>query len=295
MSDQTQELTEQQIWAQLEAEETGKPAPDPDPEPAAAPATTEAASPATTEAAPAAATEPQADDPLAGVPQVLRDEIAGLRASNAQLQHQVRQAHGKLGELNALVRQSVQAAQHVRSAGGDAPSAGEIAAAQGSAKKFEKLREEYPDFSEAIDEFVSAKVGQSVDAQQVDSLQQQLAQERAERELLARKTQVEIRHPGWEREIVTPAFGGWLERQLPEIRMLADSNEPAAAIRVLDLYKQERARAPSLNHDLHSAAAIQGGRRSTPRQKPVEEMTAEEYWDYLEAQDRAAASAGGRK
>jgi len=65
MSDQTQELTEQQIWAQLEAEETGKPAPDP--EPAAAPATTEAASPATTEAAPAAATEPQADDPLASL------------------------------------------------------------------------------------------------------------------------------------------------------------------------------------------------------------------------------------
>lgn len=279
---QEQDKTPEQIWAELDAEESGAPI---------QPVTIETTeSKAETESAAAAGEQPAEETPKDNAAE--GDRIAGLESTIARLEQRLRQAEGKYGELNSIVRQSQVAAQAVREAGGEAPSAREIADAKGSAEKFAKLKADYPDFAEAIEEFVVSR--QPAMPFDPNELRAQIAEERAALDLERRKLRVEIRHPGWEDEIKTAQFAGWLDRQQPEVKMLADSNEPAAAIRVMDLFRAahpKRSERPDQDPNLQAAAALPGSRRQSNRPKPVEEMTDEEYWRYLDAQDAAAASA----
>ena len=69
------------------------------------------------------------------------------------------------------------------------------------------------------------------------------------------------------------------------------SDEPAAAIRMLDLFVASNTKkAP--NPNLAAAAAIPTGRPGSTasfRGKTLDEMNPRELWDYYDAQDRAAA------
>lgn len=287
MSTQDQEKTAQELWDELDAEESIPPSSSGDareqrdPEPA----------PEKQEGTP---TEPEAGDKPAPVqkvddasqPTARDDEIAGLKAIVDQFQHRLRQSEGKLGELNSTLKQSMAAAQNVRAGGGDAPSAAEIRAAQGSTAAMERLRQDYPEFAAAIEEVVSSA---RQDPGELASVREQLAQTQRELDVTRRKMVVEVRHPGWEEDVKTPLFAGWLQRQPPEVRMLADSDEPAAAIRVMDLFKQvkEQVAAARQNTEaFNAAAALPGARRAPGRPKSVDEMTDAEYWAHLDEQER---------
>jgi hypothetical protein len=100
--------------------------------------------------------------------------------------------------------------------------------------------------------------------------------------------QVEVRHPGWLDRVRTPEFQGWLQRQPREVQMLAASESPQDAIRLLDLHGDAAKSATSQRTQrLSAAAAIPTGRSgSNTRGKAVEDMTPEEYWRYLDEIDR---------
>lgn len=280
----------QKIWDQLEAEDAGR----------AQPAATEPVdppadqTPASVAADPAPADTP-ADAPMGGdaaAPdgaQALLDKIAGLEAMLGQVTNRLRNAEGHIGGLGSQLKQQQQLAAQVTARGGDAPSAGEIRAAQSSAKAMESLKRDYPEFAEAMEaalneQLQALKATMPQQPQQVGVSPEEIARLRSE-------MAVEIRHPGWQDRVQTPEFVGWLQRQPPEVQMLAASESPRDAVRLLDLHEEAAKAATSQRTQrLSAAAAIPTGRSgSQTRTKAVEDMTPQEYWAYLDQLDKQKA------
>lgn len=280
----------QKIWDQLEAEESGH----------AQPATNEPADPPADQTPASAAADPApAEPPADATPgsdaaapdgsQALMDKIAGLESMLGQVTQRLRNAEGHIGGLGSQLKQQQQLAAQVTARGGDAPSAGEIRAAQSSAKAMESLKRDYPEFAEAMEAALTEQM-QALKASMPQQPQQAVVTP-DDIQLMRSQMEVEIRHPGWQDRVQTPDFQGWLQRQQPEVQMLAASASPRDAIRLLDLHNEALKTATSQRTQrLSAAAAIPSGRSgSQTRSKAVEDMTPQEYWAYLDQLDKQKA------
>jgi hypothetical protein len=279
----------QKIWDQLEAEEAGGAQPADDatdfpPESTPSPAESTPAAPAEEADANGGGEEaaPTAE-------QALLDKITGLETMLGQVTSRLRNAEGHIGGLNSQLKQQVQAAQQVTAKGGEAPTAGEIRAAQQNPEAMTNLKRDYPEFADAMESALNERLSnmeQRLAAQPQQA--QQLGVSPDEINRLRAEVAVEIRHPGWQDRVQTPEFVGWLQRQPREVQMLAASESPQDAVRLLDLHTQAASTATSQRTQrLSAAAAIPTGRSgSTARAKAVEDMTPEEYWRYLDELDR---------
>ena len=279
----------QKIWDDLEAEEQGR---APSPEGSGTPPASEAATAELTNPAPAA----QADAHGAGEEtaptgeQILLDKITGLETMLSQVTQRLRNAEGHIGGLGSQLKQQLQTAQQVTATGGAAPSASEIREAQTSPAKMEALKKDYPEFAEAMESALNERL--SMLEQQIRQAQQTVQQQPGvspqEIQRLRAEMAVEIRHPGWQDRVQTPEFVGWLQRQPREVQMLAASDSPQDAVRLLDLHGEAtKAVTSQRTQRLSAAAAIPSGRSGAPtRSKAIEDMTPEEYWSYLDQLDR---------
>lgn len=273
----------QKIWNQLEAEErNGASAADSVDE-------LEATSQASAEQRQARAADATGagEEAAPSSEQMLLDKIAGMESVLTQLTQRLRNAEGHIGGLGSQMKQQLQAAQQFAAKGGDAPSAGEIRDAQRSPEAMARLKSDYPEFAEAMESALNerismleqkivrqAPVASSVTPEDIARLRAEMA--------------VEVRHPGWQSAVQEPVFQGWLQRQPREVQMLAASESPQDAIRLLDLYSDGgRTATAQRTQRLNSAAAIPSGRSgANARQKAVEDMSPEEYWRYLDELDR---------
>lgn len=279
----------QKIWDQLDAEESGRaPAPAPaepppqEPEPEANP----------TDPAPAeeAGALPVSEEEAVVGDQALLDKINGLEQMLSQVTQRLRNAEGHIGGLGSQLKQQLQAAQQVTAKGGDAPTATEIRDAQKSPEAMARLKADYPEFADAMESALNERLS-SIEQQLKQQLQQQPAQPTVTPQEIAQlrsEMYVEVKHPGWQERVRTPEFVGWLQRQPREVQMLAASESPQDAVRLLDLHSDAlKSAASSRTQRLSSAAAIPSGRSGTNiRQKAVDDMTPEEYWRYLDELDR---------
>ena len=276
------------IWAELDASEAKGEIPQPDVSDSGASALQ--SQPAAEPAADDRSAE-QPDDPYAGIPQVVRDEIAGLKSMFEQTVTRLRNAEGHIGGLNGRLKEFSEAAKAARAQGNDAPSAAALREAQGSTSAMAQLKEDYPEFGAALEaannealkdmraSLEQAKQAPGVTQEQLDSLRREMAVERA--------------HPDWQVTVKTPAFAGWLQGQAREVQLLAESASPQDAVRLLDLHQEARGGTQSkTTQRLQAAAAIPMGRAgNTARIKPLDQMSKAEYWAYLDEQDRAAGKA----
>jgi hypothetical protein len=275
----------QKIWDQLDAEESGKAPRQAKEDPPANDSTP--ADP--TDQAPADQAD-AADGGEEAAPtseSVLLDKIAGLETMLTQVTQRLRNAEGHIGGLGSQLKQQLQAAQQVSAKGGEAPTAGEIREAQSNPKAMESLKRDYPEFAEAME----AALNEQLQAIKAAMPQPQMQQPGVTAEELARmrsEMAVEIRHPGWQDRVRTPEFMGWMQRQPREVQMLAASESPQDAVRLLDLHAEAMKSVSSQRTQrLSSAAAIPSGRSGgNVRQKAVEDMSPEEYWRYLDELDR---------
>lgn len=282
----------QKIWDQLEAEESGRaqpPSNDPADPPAPQPAPAEPTEPAPAEQADAT---PPSDEPAPTSEQALLDKISGLESMLGQVTQRLRNAEGHIGGLGSQLKQQVQAAQQVTAKGGEAPSAGEIRAAQANPEKMDALKRDYPEFADAMESALNERL--SALEQRLAAQPQQAQQPAVSHDEIARlrsEMAVEIRHPGWQDRVQTPEFVGWLQRQPREVQMLAASDSPQDAVRLLDLHGEATSSITSQRTQrLASAAAIPSGRSgSNTRAKAVEDMTPQEYWAYLDQLDKQKA------
>jgi hypothetical protein len=278
----------QQIWDQLDDEEAAAaPASEADSE-SADDARFEQADPATQ--APAEQADAGGGEEAApSAEQVLLDKISGLESMLGQVTQRLRNAEGHIGGLGSQLKQQVQAAQQVASQGGDAPSAKELRAAQADPEAMASLKRDYPEFASAMESALNERLQaleQRIPAQQQVVQQQGVSPEEFHR--MRSELQVEVRHPGWQERVQTPEFVGWLQRQSREVQMLAASESPQDAVRLLDLHSDASSSATSQRTQrLSAAAAIPSGRSgSQVRGKAVEDMSPEEYWRYLDEVDR---------
>jgi len=281
----------QKIWDQLEAEETGKALPEDKAEGTQATESSDSQQPADQHAAaPADKADAPAATDAAGNEQSLMDKIAGLESMLGQVTTRLRNAEGHIGGLNGQLKQQQQLAKQVASSGGEAPNADQIRQAQGSPEAMANLKRDYPEFADAMESALKQQMQEQelriqalLKDQKGGVSHEEIAQMRSE---LA----VEAKHPNWQDRVQTPEFMGWLQRQQPEVQMLAASESPRDAIRLLDLHHEAMNSATSANKTqrLSSAAAIPSGRSgSSVRTKAVEDMTPQEYWRYLDELDKS--------
>jgi hypothetical protein len=282
----------QKIWDQLDAEDAGRAQPAND-EPTDPPADLTAASnPAATAPADFPADAPKGSDEVDQQgSQALMDKIAGLESMLGQVTQRLRNAEGHIGGLGSQLKQQQQVAAQVTAKGGDAPSAGEIRAAQSNPEAMASLKRDYPEFADAMESALNERL--SLLEQQLKQAQQPVQQGASYDEIARLKAEmsVEIRHPGWQDRVQTPEFVGWLQRQPREVQMLAASESPQDAVRLLDLHSQAATTATSQRTQrLSAAAAIPSGRSGAQsRSKAVEDMTPQEYWAYLDQLDKQKA------
>jgi hypothetical protein len=282
----------QKIWDQLDADESGRAQPgseNQDDHPQDQPAQDGSTDPAPAEQADAT---PVSEAPAPSSEQALMDKISGLESMLGQVTQRLRNAEGHIGGLGSQLKQQVQAAQQVTAKGGEAPTAGEIRAAQQSPEKMGALKRDYPEFAEAMESALNERL--SAMEQRIAAQPQQVQQPSVSVEEIARlrsEMAVEIRHPGWQDRVQTPEFVGWLQRQPREVQMLAASDSPQDAVRLLDLHGEATTSATSQRTQrLASAAAIPSGRSgANTRAKAVEDMTPQEYWAYLDQLDKQKA------
>jgi len=275
----------QKIWDQLEAEESGKSprqAKEDPPEAGEAPADP-------TDQAPAdqADANDGGEEAATTGESVLLDKIAGLETMLTQVTQRLRNAEGHIGGLGSQMKQQLQAAQQVSAKGGEAPTAGEIREAQSNPKAMESLKRDYPEFAEAMEAALSEQL-QAIKASMPQPQMQQAGVTAEEFARMRSEMAVEIRHPGWQDRVKTTEFMGWMQRQPREVQMLAASESPQDAVRLLDLHSEAMKSVPSQRTQrLSSAAAIPSGRSGgNIRQKAVEDMSPDEYWRYLDELDR---------
>ena len=233
----------------------------------------------------------QPEDPLAGLPEAVRAKLAQidqLAQANAQLLHHVKTAEGRVAAMQREFQQARTAQQQV--APDQAPSQGQMAAAAKNPEKWEQLKQDFPEWAGAMEEYVASQLGSvkpqgsNLDPQAVAQfVHQQVAQTKAEMGRLLEEARIEGKYDNWRDVVNTTEFAQWFTVQPPEVRALADSAAARDAIRMLDMFHQAKSRTASeikQERGARLAAAATTRPGQTPPPKTLDDMSPEELWNY---------------
>lgn len=237
-----------------------------------------------------AAPSEEPEDPLAGLSDVVRAKLAQideLATANAQLLHHVKTAEGRVAAMQREFQQARVAQQQV--APQEAPSQGQIVNAAKNPEKWEQLKEDFPEWAGAMEEYVASKLGsvqpqQGLDPQQVaEFVQQQVDQTKAEMRQAIEEARVDGKYENWKDTVNTLEFTQWFTVQPPDVRALANSDSARDAIRMLDMFHETKKRSASdirqeRGQRLAAAATTRPGQ--TPPPKSLDDMSPEELWNY---------------
>ena len=227
----------------------------------------------------------QPEDPLAGLSPTVRAKLAQieeLAQANAQLLHHVNTTEGRVAAMQREAQQARQAATQ------DAPTQTAIASAAKNPEKWEQLKQDFPEWAGAMEEYVASKMGdqqqQNLTPEQVTNyVQQQVAQTRAEMGRLMEEARIEGKYENWRDTVNTTEFAQWFTVQSPETRALADSSAARDAIKMLDMFNTSKSvSATEIKQErgarLAAAATTRPGQ--TPPPKTIGDMSPAELWNY---------------
>jgi len=190
-------------------EVTQQPEPEPEPEPEPAPA-------------------PVEDD---------KDPMAVIKKLDGRL----RNMQGEINKLNTQLTTQTHAAATAaaKEQGAEAPSASAVKAAMKDGEKLESLRNEFPEWAEALDEQASRT------EQRILDRMPKLDGYATKDEIVDFKKTlpVLIKHPTFEDDIKTEDFSKWFSSQSEDVQALAQSESPKDAISLMDRF-YERDKAP---------------------------------------------------
>lgn len=240
-------------------------------------------------------------DPFAGLSPEVQERLKKLDELTAlipSLQSSVKTAEGRVAAMQREMDVARNAAKAVK--GG--PSQAQIAAAAGSIEKWDSLKEDFPDWAEATEQFVKhslagiAPGAQGIGSEELNALlESRLQATRAEALKAIEEAKVEGKHEDWREVIRTEKFGAWFDEQPEDVKQLAFSDRGRDAIRMLDLFKAGTAKPATQRQDERTArlaAAVGNKPGATGRvSKTVDQMTPQELWDY---EARRARERGGR-
>ena len=189
----------------------------------------------------------QEEDPYAGLSPTLRAKLAQideLAQANAQLLHHVKTTEGRVAAMQREAQQARQAATQV--APQDSPSQTAIASAAKNPEKWDQLKQDFPEWAGAMEEYVAAKIGTQqagLTPEQVSQLvQQQVSQTKAEMMANIEEARIEGKYEDWKTTVNTPEFAAWFAVQSFDVKALAESPQSKDAIKMLDMFSESRTR-----------------------------------------------------
>jgi hypothetical protein len=238
----------------------------------------------------------QEDDPLAALPQPMRDRLAKLDKLEAEFTRSQNDWKAAQGRIVALQRE-LDVAKQAPQPSGSKPTDAQIAAAAKSPEKWDAMKEDFPEWAEAIESMVESRLGTlkptPFDPNEIDKrVHEALQREHQGREQRTRVEEtVEAKHPGWKAKVNSQEFADWHVKQPPGIQKLAESPDPQDAIYLLDLYAtQSKPAVPATNAPaapvndprktrLQQAATQKPGSSAPP--KSEDEMSDDELWNHM--------------
>ena len=226
----------------------------------------------------------QEEDPYAGLSPTLRAKLAQideLAQANAQLLHHVKTTEGRVAAMQREAQQARQVAIQ------DAPSQTAIASAAKNPEKWDQLKQDFPEWAGAMEEYVAAKIGTQqagLTPEQVSQLvQQQVSQSKAEMIANIEEARIEGKYEDWKTTVNTPEFAAWFAVQSFDVKALAESPQSKDAIKMLDMFSESRARSASdirQERGARLAAAATTRPGQTPPPKTIGDMSPAELWNY---------------
>jgi len=194
---------------------------------------------------------PKQEDPWAGVNPALKVEFEGLKSKAAEFDKvfdRLKQAEKRIGsitnQLSEAQKVSTEAAKKKDTT--PAPTKEEIDAAAQSTELWEQLKEDYPQWAEAIDKRLAAeRAAIQKELGVTKSLQEEVkalkeagfSQEKIQEiQVGFAKQLVEVHYPGWEKTVAGKEFTDWIATQPDEVKAKCGTWNAADAIYVLDLF-----------------------------------------------------------
>lgn len=227
----------------------------------------------------------ETQDPFKDLPEAVKQrllKIDEIEKVNQQLADQLRTNTGRVSSLQS----EWDLAKKAPAQAANAPSQEQIQDASKSPEKWRKLKADFEEWGEGIEEFVRSELNNfrtqnspnpGIDPNQIASVIESRVEEKLE------KAKLEFKHENWLEVVNTPEFSAWMHSQPDEVKSLADSPRARDASRMLDLFNSAKQQNIDEIKKQRSArlevAALQKG-PSAPQPKTVEEMTDEELWNY---------------
>ena len=197
------------------------------------------------EAAPAQ--EPVVEEPKAevqpdeweGVSPKVKAELESMRGQLAKVPDRLRNIEGHIGGLTSQLKTALSAKAAVEQSGAAAPSQAQIAQAKTS-EKWTQLKEDYPDWAEAMDERLAALPAQApVDVESLKAkIRSEIEQETGKslqgvEERAVELAVLRIKDPDWKKKVASPEFAAWHAKQAPEVQALARSTNADDALTMI--------------------------------------------------------------
>lgn len=186
----------------------------------------------------------------------------------------MRNIEGHIGGLKSMMEKGFAAAKATAAAGADAPTDKQITQAH-TPEKWKQLKEDFPQWAEAVEEFVASRPAPKVDAPKfdADSFRKQMFEELVQPALRvtaleARESaKLDLKHEGWEERVGSAEFSGWLETQPEDVKKLIESPYFKDADRVLVAFgefQKAQAEKQRKRDRLETAAPVQGSGQGGP-------------------------------
>jgi hypothetical protein len=273
--DKQEELTPEQIWSELDAAESAGNNP-----PEEQQAHTESAQ----------KQEEKAEEKAAPAQPLSEQERAMLRQL-PELVHLVKTTVGRVGSIQSELQKIGKAAA---TQAADSPTEKQIERASESPEAWKKLKEDFPDWAEGVEAYVSSRIPSSAAALDTEKLvSEAVAKAKAEiaalREKEAEEELDDVR-PDWRNVVKSEDFAKWLSSQPADYQQRAMSTwRPSAVLRIISDFEKASKPKPqegTPQKRLASAAIPSGTSNKVNLTKSLDEMTPQELWAYYDEMDR---------
>lgn len=211
----------------------------------------------------------QAPDPWAGVPPVVKAQFDSLNTKLDivdKLPDRLRNIEGHIGGLTTQIKAAAEASKAVVKAGGEAPTQAQIEAASASSEKWKRIKEDYPEWVDAMEERLASirpVTSEPKDYISKTDFEAKITEVSGTNADLRRELQedlIEHHHEGWKDTVKSSEFVKWFEGQKPEVKALSKSPKARDAIRLIDAFKADKsAAAEKAKKDKEAEDALRAG------------------------------------
>lgn len=216
-----------------------------------------------------------------------------IQAQFDALQSQLRNLNGHIGGLTSeqkRLREMMSAAQTAAQSADVAPTQNQINQAITNPEKWDALKSDFPEWGEATEAYVDARLAGLAPAGQDSKAIAELVSSEIEKAkggiyLEAAKASIDAVFPNWEDTVKSTEFQDWRAKQSNEVQALAASDHVRDAVKMLKLYTDRtspevKAIQDSRNKKLNAASSAPSRGDNVPPAKTIDELSPKELWEH---------------